>query len=152
MSAARPGGRPPPAALLIDLDGVLVEAEGGVDDEVLGFVREARAAGRPVALTAGGGDPSGVGAVARRLAAEFDAIVDPVEVGAAKPSREYYIAACAAVGVPPDRCLMLDDNDRDVRGARAAGLSAHRWTGPGDLAYVRAALGLAIVDGVDSDS
>jgi putative hydrolase of the HAD superfamily len=37
--------------------------------------------------------------------------------------------------------LFVDDEDRNVRGAREAGLAAFRWTGPMDLPYVRAALG-----------
>ena len=43
---------------------------------------------------------------------------------------------------PPERCLFVDDQERNVRGARAAGLSAYRWNGPADLPYLRAALGL----------
>jgi putative hydrolase of the HAD superfamily len=37
----------------------------------------------------------------------------------------------------------VDDDDRVVRGARAAGLSAYRWTGPQHLTYLRKALELS---------
>jgi putative hydrolase of the HAD superfamily len=69
-------------------------------------------------------------------------VVNSSVIGFAKPTPSYFAAACAALDVPPRLCLFVDDSDRFVRGARAAGLSAHRWTGPADLPYLRAALGL----------
>lgn len=38
----------------------------------------------------------------------------------------------------------FDADDRIVRGARVAGLPAYRWTGPGDVPYLRAALALGV--------
>jgi putative hydrolase of the HAD superfamily len=38
--------------------------------------------------------------------------------------------------------LFVDDEDRNVRAARAAKLLAYRWTGPAGLPYVRGALAL----------
>jgi len=38
--------------------------------------------------------------------------------------------------------LFVDDDDRVVRGARAAGLSAYRWAGPEHLSYLRKVLDL----------
>jgi putative hydrolase of the HAD superfamily len=115
---------------------------GEVVPAALNFVREVRAAGRPVALTTNATDELDADLVALGLAGEFDAVVNSSAVGVAKPAPGYFTAACAAVGTPPERCLFVDDNDRYVRGARAAGLSAFRWNGPGDLPYLRAALDL----------
>ena len=39
-------------------------------------------------------------------------------------------------------CLLVDDAHRNVEGARRVGIAAFRWTGPGDLPYLKAALGL----------
>jgi putative hydrolase of the HAD superfamily len=58
-------------------------------------------------------------------------------------SREYFLAACVALRTAPALCLYVDTDDRAVSAARVAGLSAYRWSGPADLPYVRAALGLA---------
>jgi putative hydrolase of the HAD superfamily len=55
-------------------------------------------------------------------------------------SREYFADLCDAAGVPAERCLFVATEDRDVRAARAAGLSAFRWTGPADVPYLTAAM------------
>jgi len=74
------------------------------------------------------------------LAGEFDVVVNSSVIGAHKPSREFFATACVAVATPPARCFFVDDDDRHVRGARVAGLSAYRWNGAADLPYLRAAL------------
>jgi putative hydrolase of the HAD superfamily len=115
---------------------------GAVDQQVLGLVRQLRAAGHPVALATNSTDLLPADLDALGLAGEFDAVVNSSEVGAPKPTREFFAAACAAVGRPPDRCLLVDDDDRQVRGARVAGLSAYRWTGSEHLGYLRLAFGI----------
>lgn len=115
---------------------------GEVDADVLAFVREVRAAGRPVGLATNATDRLEADLTTLELAGEFDVVVNSAQVGAAKPAREFFVAAAAALHVPMERCLFVDDDDRNVRGARAAGLSAYRWTGPDDLPYLRAALDL----------
>jgi putative hydrolase of the HAD superfamily len=117
---------------------------GEADSDGLAFVRDVRAAGRPVALATNATDRLGADLIALGLAGEFDAVVNSAEVGVRKPAREFFVAACVALGVPLDRCLVVDDDDRDVRGARAAGLPAYRWTGAGDVPYLRAALDLGV--------
>lgn len=115
---------------------------GEVCAEVLRLIRDVRAAGCPVALATNATDRLTADLASLGLTGEFDAVVNSAEVGAAKPAREFFAVACAAVGRPPDRCLLVDDDDRQVRGARVAGVSAFRWTGPEHLGYVRAAFGL----------
>jgi putative hydrolase of the HAD superfamily len=116
---------------------------GEVVPEVLDLVRATRAHGLPVGLTANTVSSVDDDLAALGLAGEFDAVVSSTAVGVHKPTREFFAAACLALRTVPARCLYLDDEDRDVAGARVAGLSAHRWTGPSDLPYLRAALGLA---------
>ncbi|MFI7518388.1 HAD-IA family hydrolase [Micromonospora globbae] len=113
---------------------------GEVDADVLGFVREARAGGIRVGLATNATDLLDDDLAAFGLAGEFDAVVNSYRLGVNKPAKEYFRAACQAVATPPDRVLFVDDEDWSVRGARAAGLSAHRWTGAADLRYLRAAL------------
>jgi putative hydrolase of the HAD superfamily len=141
-------------ALLVDLDGVLRQwdpenvaavAERGsyrgvVDTEVLAFLREVRATGVRVGLAVDATDRLDADLTALGLTGEVDAVLNPRALGGSKPSKEYFQQACRAIGAPPERVLLVDDSDRSVRGARAAGLSAHRWTGPHDLPYLRAAL------------
>jgi putative hydrolase of the HAD superfamily len=115
---------------------------GTVDQEVLSFVREVRAAGRPVGLATNAtdllrGDLDRLG-----LTDEFDAVISSYELKVHKPAPEFFERACAALGVDPRWVLFVDDDDRAVRGARVAQLPALRWSGPQDLPYLRKALAL----------
>ncbi|SCL30096.1 putative hydrolase of the HAD superfamily [Micromonospora nigra] len=113
---------------------------GEVDADVLAFVRDARAAGIRVGLGTNATDVLDDDLAALGLTGELDVVVNSSVVGVHKPAKEYFEAACAALETPPSRVLFVDDEDRAVRGARVAGLSAHRWSGPGDLGYLRRAL------------
>ncbi|MBQ1027104.1 HAD-IA family hydrolase [Micromonospora sp. C95] len=113
---------------------------GEVDPEVLAFVREARAAGIRVGLGTNATDLLDADLAALDLTGELDVVVNSSAIGVHKPAPEYFQAACAALDMPPARVLFVDDEDRAISGARAAGLSAYRWNGPADLRYLRAAL------------
>jgi putative hydrolase of the HAD superfamily len=113
---------------------------GAVDAEVLAFVREVRAAGVRVGLATNATDWLDADLAALGLTGEVDVVLNSSALGVCKPSREYFQQACQALGMAPERVLFVDDSDRAVRGARAAGLSAYRWTAARDLPYLRAAL------------
>ena len=118
------------------------EHRGFVDPEVLAFVRAVRAAGRPVGLATNATDLLRGDLAALGLAGEFDAVISSWELKIHKPAPEFFAAACAELGLDPRWVLFVDDDDRSVRGARAAKLLAYRWTGPDGIPYLRAALGL----------
>ncbi|MEV0430147.1 HAD-IA family hydrolase [Micromonospora sp. NPDC050495] len=113
---------------------------GEVDPEVLAFIREVRADGVRVGLGTNATDMLDADLAALGLTDELDVVVNSSTIGVHKPAKEYFQAACVALETPPARVLFVDDQDRAVAGARVAGLSAHRWGGPGDLRYLRAAL------------
>ncbi|SBT53141.1 HAD family hydrolase [Micromonospora auratinigra] len=113
---------------------------GEVDPDVLAFVREVRAAGIRVGLGTNATDQLDADLAALGLTDELDVVVNSSVVGVHKPAKEYFQAACEALATPPARVFFVDDEDRAVAGARVAGLSAHRWSGPADLRYLRAAL------------
>jgi putative hydrolase of the HAD superfamily len=115
---------------------------GDVDPPALAFVREVRAAGRPVGLATNATDRLGDDLDALGLAGEFDAVLSSYEMKIHKPAPEFFARACAGLGVQPGWTLLVDDDDRVIRGARAAGLLGFRWTGPDGMDYLRAALGL----------
>jgi putative hydrolase of the HAD superfamily len=114
---------------------------GAVDGLALDFVREVRAAGAPVGLATNSTAWLDRDLAELGLAGEFDVVINSSVIGVHKPTREFFHEVCVAMNRPPERCLFVDDEDRNVRGARVAGLSAYRWSGDGDLAYLRAALG-----------
>ena len=132
------GGAERARSLVVEWDSY----RGEVVPEVLAFVREVRAAGIPVGLATNATNDLQADLEALGIADVFDVVVNSSDIGVHKPAREFFLAACAAVKVAPERCLFVDDQDRNVRGARAAGLSAYRFQPPDDLHYVRAALGL----------
>lgn len=51
------------------------------------------------------------------------------QIGSVKPSRDSYLAAAGHVGVPPEACLFIDDLQKNVDGARTAGMTALRFEG-----------------------
>lgn len=116
------------------------EYRGEVDPDVLAFVREVRAAGIPVGLATNATDLLDADLAALGLTDELDAVINSSVLGVHKPAKAYFQAACQALRTPPERVLFIDDNDRMISGARVAGLSAYRWSGPEGLRYVRAAL------------
>ncbi len=113
---------------------------GYIDHEVLGFVRDVRAAGIPVALCSNAPIDLDDDLAQLGLLEEFDAVVNSSVVQAAKPTPDYFKAACLAVRTVPRFCLFVDDSHRNVEGARRVGIAAYRWNGVADLPYLKAAL------------
>ena len=116
---------------------------GAVDNEVLAFIREVRTAGRPVGLATNATDRLPGDLTALGLDDEFDAVISSTELRIHKPAPEFFEQACAALKVEPPWVLFVDDDDRTVRGARAAKLPAFRWTSTQDLPYLRKALAIS---------
>jgi putative hydrolase of the HAD superfamily len=113
---------------------------GDVVAELLDFVRRLREQGVPVGLATNSTDRLDADLTLLGLTGEFDVVINSSVIKAHKPTGEFFRLACAALGVAPSRCLFVDDEERNVRGARAAGLSAYRFTSPADLPYLAAAL------------
>jgi putative hydrolase of the HAD superfamily len=117
---------------------------GVVDEDVLAFIRAVRAAGRPVGLATNATDRLRGDLEALGLAGEFNVVVSSWELKIHKPAPEFFSRACDALDLEPHWVLFVDDDDRAVRGARAATMPAYRWTGPRGLPYLRGALGLPV--------
>ncbi len=49
----------------------------------------------------------------------------------AKPDPEPYLVAASRLGVPPSRCLVIEDSERGLRAATAAGITC--WVVPSEL-------------------
>jgi len=115
---------------------------GEVDPEALAFVREVRSGGRKVGIATNATDRLRPDLDALGLTEEVDAVISSWELKVHKPAPEFFAQACALIGTQPDQVLFVDDDDRVIRGARAAGLSAYRWTGPHHVHLLRKALDL----------
>lgn len=55
------------------------------------------------------------------LATYLDVTLSNEDVGKAKPDPEIYLKAADMVGLPPARCLVVEDNAHGIRAAEAAG-------------------------------
>ena len=77
----------------------------------------------------------------------FDRLIASHEVGHMKPAREFYEACVGAAGVPAASCVFVDDIEENVRGARAAGLSAIRYVDTPTLIADLGRLGVEVPSG-----
>ncbi len=116
---------------------------GEPDPEVLAFIREVRAGGRRVGLATNATDRLRGDLETLGLLDEVDVVISSWEQKVHKPAPEFFTRACQLIRVLPKFTLFVDDDNRAVLAARAAGLSAYRWSGPQHLDYLRKALDLA---------
>jgi len=56
------------------------------------------------------------------LAASFDAIVSAEDVTAGKPDPQVFLGAARRLGLPPERCVVVEDSAAGIEGARRAGM------------------------------
>ncbi len=61
----------------------------------------------------------------------FEFVLTPADYTHCKPHPEPYLRARERMGLPPERCLVIEDSERGLRAARAAGLTC--WVVPSDL-------------------
>lgn len=106
---------------------------GTVDEAVLRLVRRYRGSAPVVVLS---NAISRLPADLARLGLddEFDAVFDSYRLGVAKPDPRVFALVCTELGAGPAECLFVDDTAGHVAGARAAGLRAHHYRSPDDLA------------------
>jgi putative hydrolase of the HAD superfamily len=116
------------------------EAGWDIDLDMVDLVAEVRRA-VPVALLSNASTRLLADLERSGIAGSFDAVVGSADLGAAKPAAAAFEGAAAAIGVPLDRCLFVDDTVGHVEAARALGLRAEVFTGVEDLRSLLADLG-----------
>jgi putative hydrolase of the HAD superfamily len=60
----------------------------------------------------------------------FDTVVLSSEAGMAKPSREIYELTAEQLGLAPEECVMIDDIEDNILGAKAAGMQGIVYMAP----------------------
>ena len=115
------------AALMEELhQQVMEEALAGVPPRpgALELVEAVRAAGLPVGVASNSARAfvERVLSVAGLLDGHFDVVVTADDVENPKPAPDLYIAACAALGVEPERSAALEDSATGAAAAVAAGM------------------------------
>ncbi|PRX35041.1 putative hydrolase of the HAD superfamily [Meinhardsimonia xiamenensis] len=103
-------------------------------------LQAARGLGAALALLPSSFDALGRLPLPRDFLARFDAILDGPNGGGHKPDPAAFGAAAQALGLAPEHCLCVDDAQRNVAGARAAGMRALHFDVARPAASFRAAL------------
>ena len=98
--------------------GGIVAMEGAVE-----LIRLLHARGVPLAV-ASGSPPSFIARVLAELgvADAFSAVASGDEVPRGKPAPDVFLLAAERLGVPPERCVVIEDAVAGMRGAIAAGM------------------------------
>jgi putative hydrolase of the HAD superfamily len=113
-----------------DADGLMARIFAGIGPEpaMVDAVRTARQAGIRTGLIS---NSVGTDIYDRAVLDElFDAIVISGEVGLHKPQPEIYLLAAERIGLPPKRCVFVDDLRENCAGAEAVGMTAVLHRGP----------------------
>jgi len=76
------------------------------------------------------------------LNSHFDVLVLSGEEGVMKPDKKIYEIAADRLGLKPEQCLFFDDVERNVEGARNAGMQAELYDGIESCKVVLKAAGL----------
>jgi beta-phosphoglucomutase len=88
------------------------------------FLERAQGAGLKLALASSAGREN-IDFVLERLglAGVFSAVVSAEDVTRGKPDPQGFLLAAERLGVPPGRCLALEDSPRGIEAARRAGMA-----------------------------
>jgi putative hydrolase of the HAD superfamily len=112
-------------------------------DAMLEAVRRIRARGLTAAALTNNwvGDGEGTGV----LRGHFDAFFESSLLGLRKPDPRIYTHACGALGVLPEQTIFLDDIGRNLKPARALGMTTLKVDDPGEaLLALEGLLGFAL--------
>jgi putative hydrolase of the HAD superfamily len=105
-----------------------------VDDGVVELLREVRRTGRvKLALFSNASTRLEEDLASRDLHLEFDVVFNSARLGLAKPDPEAFRTVASRLGVPPERCLFVDDTVPNVEGARQADMQAEAFVGVAPL-------------------
>ncbi len=79
----------------------------------------------------------------------MDALIGAEDVRNGKPDPEVFLTAAAALGVPPERCVVVEDAAAGIEGARRAGM---RSIGVGGDATSAATVSVQVLDRLSADA
>ena len=92
----------------------------GPDEAMIAAVKAVRGAGISTGLIS---NSWGTGIYERAPMEIFDATVISGDVGLHKPEPEIYRLGAERIGVPPERCVFVDDLRENIEGAEAVGMT-----------------------------
>jgi HAD superfamily hydrolase (TIGR01509 family) len=111
-------------AVIFDCLGVLCSEHGKRHEDVVEFVRELHKHHKTALLSNINRQFIDILFTQQELAELFDVVVLSSEVGIAKPNELIYEITAMKLGAVPEECVMIDDSEANVAGARQAGMQA----------------------------
>lgn len=109
-------------AVIFDCFGVLCDARGRRHEDVVNFVRQTRTSHKTAMLSNVSRQFVDSLFSRQESAKLFDAAVISGEIGLAKPNELVYELTATKLGLLPEECVMIDDSEANVDGARRAGM------------------------------
>ena len=117
---------------------ILQALSGDIRPQMVEALRRCKAAFRVACITnnmkAGEGPGMARSSEKARAVAEilslFEHVIESSKVGVRKPDPRIYQHACDLLGVPPDRCIYLDDLGINLKPARALGMRTIKVVDP----------------------
>jgi HAD superfamily hydrolase (TIGR01509 family) len=106
---------------------------GGADREVVDFLDDQRAE-HVICFVTNATSRLRADLAALDLLAHCDHVISSADLGVAKPDERFFRAAARIAGVPPSRCLLVDDREPNVTAAERVGMAGHVYA---DLAGLR---------------
>ena len=67
----------------------------------------------------------------------IDVMLSNEDVTKAKPDPEMYLTAMSRLGLEPDQCIIIEDNEHGIRAAKASGARVLIVGNPDDVTYER---------------
>jgi len=121
-----------PAPRARELATAFAEAPFSADPEVVTLLRDARTR-TPLVLVTNATVWLDQDLARLGLLDLADAVVNSAVVGVVKPEEKIYRMAADQAGVPPERCLFIDDRAENVTAARALGMTGVHFRSADDL-------------------
>lgn len=82
----------------------------------------------------------------------FDALLSNEDVTNGKPDPEMYLAAMERLGVAPQECLILEDNEHGIQAATASGGHLMKIAVPSDVTYIAIKTRIAEIEAAQESS
>ncbi len=92
----------------------------------LELVKLLRKKGTKVAVATGSSRPS-ILPIMEKFGIQVDAIATSEDVERGKPHPDLFLCAAQKLGIPPDKCIVVEDSDVGIEAAKNAGMKAMRF-------------------------
>ena len=76
----------------------------------------------------------------------FDVLVDSQMAGASKPEPDIFLLTAKKLGVPPEKCVVIEDSTNGIKAAKAAGMYCIAFAGPGSELQNQSQADLIVTD------